>query len=174
MYIGLHVKYPLFLSYFNEPSIFSAALRQILKYQISWKSVQWEPNCSVRTDGQDEANSLFSQFCVAPYISCNIMPSEVSFRPFHRMYSSPSKMRLLLPTRLCGEGLTNHSPNPKIEGLSFLGFPFNKTLQWMALGFSSSPHSFPHWKCWFMKPKPEKICKILLFLETKYMHMVLT
>jgi hypothetical protein len=27
--------------------------------QISWKSVQWEPNCSIRTDRHDEANSFF-------------------------------------------------------------------------------------------------------------------
>jgi len=32
-------------------------------YQISWKSVQWEPSCSMRTNGHDEANSRISQFC---------------------------------------------------------------------------------------------------------------
>jgi len=26
--------------------------RLILKYQISWKSVRWEPSCSMRTDGR--------------------------------------------------------------------------------------------------------------------------
>ena len=39
----------------------------MLKCQISWKSVQREPSCSLRTDGQtdrhDEANCRFSQVC---------------------------------------------------------------------------------------------------------------
>ena len=49
MCIGLHVQYFLCLSDFNATWIFSTTFRKILKYQISWKSVQWEP---MRTDGQ--------------------------------------------------------------------------------------------------------------------------
>jgi hypothetical protein len=66
MYIGLHVKYLLFMQDFNETWIFSTEFQRILKCQTSWKFVQWEPSCSTdgRTDGQtdkrtdrhDEAN----------------------------------------------------------------------------------------------------------------------
>jgi len=40
MYIGARAKYPLLLVYFNEKGIFSTYFLKILKYQISWKSVQ--------------------------------------------------------------------------------------------------------------------------------------
>jgi hypothetical protein len=71
MYICLNVKYPLFLSDFNENLIFCTDFLKPLEYQISIKSVQWEPSCSIvtaegetggRTDRHDEANSLSSQF----------------------------------------------------------------------------------------------------------------
>ena len=41
---------------------FSTYFRQMLKYEISSKSVQWEQSCSMRTDGHDK-HSRFSQLC---------------------------------------------------------------------------------------------------------------
>jgi len=50
--------YALFLFDINETWIFSTVFRKILKYQISFKSVQWEPSCSMRTDGQTDMRNL--------------------------------------------------------------------------------------------------------------------
>jgi len=46
------------LSDFNETGIFRAEFRKILKYQISWKSVQWEASPSMRTGGQTDITRL--------------------------------------------------------------------------------------------------------------------
>ena len=56
MYIVLRVKHPLLSSpqIFNGTCIFSRDFRKILKFKISWKSVQWEPSCSLRTDRQTD------------------------------------------------------------------------------------------------------------------------
>jgi hypothetical protein len=63
MYIGLHVKYPLFLSDCNETLTFSTDFRKILKCQMSLKSLQWETSCSMRTDGQADVTKLVVAFC---------------------------------------------------------------------------------------------------------------
>ena len=46
----LHVKYPLFLSDFNEPLIFLTHFQKKSQYQVSSKSVNWKPSCSMWTD----------------------------------------------------------------------------------------------------------------------------
>ena len=65
MYIGPHVKYPLFLSDFSETWIFGADFRKK-------KSSNFMKACPVeaelfyedgQTDRHEEANSRFSQFC---------------------------------------------------------------------------------------------------------------
>ena len=53
MYIGLHVKYRYSCQVSMQPEfsrqVFERKTKAI-KYQISWKSVQWEASCSTRTD----------------------------------------------------------------------------------------------------------------------------
>jgi len=59
MYIGLQLQYSLFFSDSNETSIFLTDFYKILKYQISWKSFQWEPSCSY---GQTDMTKLVVVF----------------------------------------------------------------------------------------------------------------
>jgi len=76
MYTGLHVKYPPFFSEINVTWIFSTDYRK--NTQIS-NFIQIRPvaaelsHANRRTDGHDEANSRFSQFCERVYKqkSCN-------------------------------------------------------------------------------------------------------
>jgi hypothetical protein len=74
MCLLLHVKHPSFLSDLKETWIFWTDFREILNYQISWKSVQRELRCSMRTYGRtdrhDKANSRFSKFAIARKKSC--------------------------------------------------------------------------------------------------------
>jgi len=69
MYICINVKYPFFLSHINETWIFTPDYREVPKYQISWRSVLWQPcgrtdrQTDRQTDRHDEANNRFSKFC---------------------------------------------------------------------------------------------------------------
>ena len=69
MYISLHVNYPLFLFDLNETWTLATDFRKLLMYHICWKSVHWDPSCSMRTgqtDRHEEAKSPFLQFSNAP------------------------------------------------------------------------------------------------------------
>jgi len=50
------------LAWFNETLIFYTDFRKIPKHQISGKFVQWEPSCSMRTDGQIDKMTLIVAF----------------------------------------------------------------------------------------------------------------
>jgi hypothetical protein len=74
-YIGLLVKYPLFLSNFNETCIFSAFFWKIVKYYISWKSSSGNRVVACGpTDTYDEANSrIFTKMRKATKKECSGM-----------------------------------------------------------------------------------------------------
>jgi hypothetical protein len=81
-YSSLHIKYPLFLSDLSETWIFSTYLWNILKYQISWKSIHWEPMCIMRTDGRTAMAKLIVAFRNAPNNTstaqmCNIIKMKI-------------------------------------------------------------------------------------------------
>jgi len=66
LYIGLHVKYLLFLSDFNETWIFSTHFRKIIQFNKNKPTVSGIVPCRRKdrwTDRRDEANSRFSKFC---------------------------------------------------------------------------------------------------------------
>ena len=80
IYIGLHVKYLLFLSCINATLIFSKDFwkKNILISNL-WKSVQWVPSCSIRIDGETDMMKLifaFRNFANAPKNRWHI-PSSV-------------------------------------------------------------------------------------------------
>jgi hypothetical protein len=72
IHIDLHIKYPLFLTSFNGTLISSADFRKIHKYKISWKNVQREPSCSMRTNGQTQRRKDMTELTVAFQNSANV------------------------------------------------------------------------------------------------------
>jgi len=74
----------LFMSDFNEIWILSIYFRKVRKYQISRKSVQWVPSCSLRTDGRangqtDETNltvAFFFNFANASKHKTRLYPAD--------------------------------------------------------------------------------------------------
>ena len=69
---------PLFSLDFNETWISWTNCWKILKYQISWKYVQREPSCSMRTDGHDKASSRFQQLCQHQSVTRTLRVTKVS------------------------------------------------------------------------------------------------
>jgi hypothetical protein len=62
MWKRVYVKYPLFLSDFNESWSFSTDFVENLKYEVSLKSVHWKPSCYMRTDGRTGMTKLIVAF----------------------------------------------------------------------------------------------------------------
>jgi hypothetical protein len=65
MFIGILVKYPLFLSNFNKIVIFSTYFLKILRYLISRKFASLEPSCSIETHGETDGQTDMTKPIVA-------------------------------------------------------------------------------------------------------------
>jgi hypothetical protein len=55
-------KMPLILADFNQTCTLSADRLKRLKYEVLYKSVKWEPSCSMRTDGRTDVMKLIATF----------------------------------------------------------------------------------------------------------------
>ena len=64
IYLGLRVKYPKLLSDIKETWIFSTNFRKILKYQISWKSVQCSGSQYVACGRKDRRTDMMKRTVV--------------------------------------------------------------------------------------------------------------
>jgi hypothetical protein len=68
-YIGLHVKWPLFLSYFNESLFFPMVFQKYTQISAFMKIRPMAAELFIlmsrrrQTDRHDEANNCFTQFC---------------------------------------------------------------------------------------------------------------
>ena len=90
LYIGIHVKYPLYLSYFNETWIFLTDFLKILKYQISWKSVPWELSC-MWPDRWTDMMKLIVAFCSFANAPKNIPLKDSEPLTLHRALGQKTK-----------------------------------------------------------------------------------
>ena len=71
----------LFLSDSNVTRIFWTDFRRVIKYQISWKAVQWKPRCSMWTDRETNMTKLivaFRNFADAPYNRLSLWKNGMS------------------------------------------------------------------------------------------------
>ena len=103
MYIGLHVKYPLFMADFDGTRIFWTDFRKILKFKISWKSVQWGPSVPYgRTDRQRDMTKLIvvcRNFANAPKKTVSFIKYRVFMLHREVIYFYSSKKSILYGRR---------------------------------------------------------------------------
>ena len=91
------------MSDFNDSRILSSEFRKILKYQISWISVQWEPSCYIRTDRRTlrnlrvgtrlETPACFTTSSEMPHAERHKIPTD-NLVPPHTTHVSPTDRQM--------------------------------------------------------------------------------
>jgi len=120
----------------HETCIFFIDFRNILKYQISWHSVQWELSFSMWTDGQtdaqmgiyNQAKSHFSQFCEQaqkPTFCCLDLPLCKGRIWKGRTYCLPCVFNLRSPTRVVSPFLITPEDSGRSSLRNGVGFERN-------------------------------------------------
>jgi len=80
-YLGLHVKCPICLPYFNRILVFATYFHMSPQYEILRKSVQWEPRWHTQTDAYDECNRRFTTNVIGAFRSyANVPQTETKIR----------------------------------------------------------------------------------------------
>ena len=88
--------------------------RKIPNYKISWKSVQWEPSCSMRTDGRTDSPVLrkyefYRQFFFRKIPNYKISWKSVQWEPSCSMRTASGTGQPGLQTRLTSTRSCNYS-----------------------------------------------------------------
>ena len=137
MSVGLHVKYTLLLSDSNETWIFSIAFRKIFYYQISWKSVQWDPiffyaNGQTETMFVGSSKYLFLSLCFLH------LPLCYAHRPSGTLWIRKQHVMKTLniyfyPASYCFATIAHLFPSaPCSQTSTMWGIEFGKLSEWMA------------------------------------------
>jgi hypothetical protein len=121
------VKHLLFLPYCKETRIISTVFRHTCEFQISWKPFQWEPSCSVRTDGQTGRNKPTATF---------------------RSFTKASKILQKLETDMTIILQTRRQASTKTSKLIFKSKIANKSIKYTCNWYSCvRRHKLTHWDC---------------------------
>jgi hypothetical protein len=104
--------------------LFFSDFRKMLKYQISWKSIQWAPSCFMRTEGQtdkhNKANSLdgWTEHLAVPFAKTPTNAQGSSgFLLIRSKFSTPTCFGVWLPFSGGRECLISYSSKFCVMGL---------------------------------------------------------